>query len=155
MDLHGPVEPVLFKHWSFFRYHNYTLGFLLLHFSVVAKNVNSCMECTDAVDVFVTLDIAPLRRLWRYFHIDVILYFGYSGGTDVPLAAFKRMLSCTRSKWCKNSDWGTIQAHHFYECMYLQDLGWCQMSVCSECHGSGRSNNADDVDIQVCSGISK
>lgn len=91
MDLHGPGEPVLFKHWSFFH-HNYTLGFLLLHFSVVAKNVNSCIECTDAVvDVLVTLDIVvPLRR---YFHIDVILYFGYSGGTDVALAAFKRMLS--------------------------------------------------------------
>lgn len=56
-----PVNPVLFKHWSFFRYqmyHNYTLGFFLLHFSVVAKNVNSCIECTDAVvDVLVTLDI--------------------------------------------------------------------------------------------------
>lgn len=65
-----PVKPVLCKHWSFFVTRCITITllhvtrFLLLHFSVVAKNVN-CVECTDAVvDVLVTLDfVVPLRRL--------------------------------------------------------------------------------------------
>lgn len=163
MDTHGPGEPVLFKYWSFFRYQNYTLGFILLHFSVVAKNLNSCIECSDAVvDVLVTWDIVvPLRRLWRYFHINVILYFGYSGGTAVASAAFKRTLSVHSLKMMQEFRLRKHTGASFFMLsrpMYLwvQDLGWCQMSVCTECHGSRGSNNADeDVDTQVCSAISK